>query len=379
MAREHLLPGNSTALERAVSEAADRIDVLTPGIAELRSFKYDTPQASILPWLIVEYGLGPISPYLPDEASVIAYGIRWQRLKGTPEGISEALSWIGYAFDAIYEMPPRRRRWHLFEIELDRFRDSETDLDRIEAVGRLTQPARSLFWRGYREHNVREADWSHTRWGHAIWSDCSGVRLHDGGVKWSFGRTFEPVGGSHSLTEAELTEAGAWIEPADEGGSIGWGAFPWTTPDLKWTSDGATTRAGLIATTLLGKSCWIGLYDEDGEPIGFRRARAYHPVVQQIGGYYRAGANSYVAGPAGARIYVEAMTGFGEGEGGEPRSWKIILGAELPDGQPAGKQWLEGADLAGGSTVGSFAIAPGILLNKTTRERFRAILKIEAS
>ncbi|RWM29402.1 phage tail protein [Mesorhizobium sp.] len=373
MDRLHLLPGNATPLERAVSESVDRTPELVPGADELRGFKFAPVLRSILPWLVVEYGLGGISQYLPDLASVIEYGLRWQRVKGTPQGVAESLTWVGYAFSTFYEAPLRRTRWHLYELEIDRFRDSEDDLGTIEAVVRMSDPVRSEFYRAWNGYNVRELDWAYTQWGGAIWGDNSGIFLHAGGVKWSFGRTFDA--GQHDLTEAELTALGAWIEPV-EGGSISWGPFPWNTPGLKWVSDAALSRAQIIATALLAKTCWIGIYRQDGSPIGFRKARVYRPVSALFGGYYRAAGQDWVAaGGAGPNIYVEAMMDFGEGEGETIHSWSVTLGGAPVGTHPAGVRWLPGAAIAGGGIVGGFDIAPA-LLGKTSRERFRALLKI---
>ncbi|MEI9428737.1 phage tail protein [Mesorhizobium sp. Cs1299R1N3] len=370
---QHLLPANASPFETAVSETLDRFPVLAPGAAELHSFKLETVQPSILPWLVVEYGLGTISQYLPDLASTIEYGLRWQRVKGTPQGIAESLTWVGYAFDTLYEAPVRRTRWHLYELELDRFRDNEIDLGTIEAVVRLSDPVRSEFYRAWRGYNVRETDWSYSSWGNAIWGDNSGVFLHEGGVKWSFGRTFDA--GNHEFTEAELTALGAWVAPVEEG-SIIWGPFPWTTPGLKWVSDGAASRAQVIATALMTKSCWIGIYRQDGTPIGFRKARVYRPVDFSFDGYYEAGGQTYIAAStAGANIYAEAMTDFGEGDGEVAYSWSITLGGSPVGTHPAGIQWLEGAGITGGAIVGGFAIDPSTF-GKTSRERFRTLLKI---
>jgi hypothetical protein len=374
--RQHLLPGNATALERAVSETLDRMPELSPGIAALHAFKFRQPNTSILPWLVMEYGLGPVTPYLPDLATVIAYGIRWSRLKGTPQGVREALTWLGYAFDRLDEAPTRRRRWHLFALKLDRFWDREADLDRIEAVGRMSQPARSIFWRGFRGYDVRALDWSYSRWGNSIWGDSSGVRLHDGGVKWSFGRVHEPAGGSYAFTQAELTALGAWVEPVEDA-SIGWGPFPWTTAGLTWQSSGEIGRQKIIAAALLPKSFWVVLRRPDGTVIGARKARAVHCVVPQLNGRYSAGGSGFEpSADLNGRIYVEAMTGFGEGNGETVAAWALVIGGAPPAGTKPGIMWLAGDALAGGTIVGDFAAAAGTVIGRTDRERFRAIFRI---
>lgn len=380
MTRQHLLPSNSTPFERAVSEAIDNLPVLGPGIDSLHTFKLRLPiPESVLPWLVIEYGLGPITPYLPDLATVIEYGVRWNRVKGTPQGIREALSWLGYTYDALYEAPTHRTRWHLFELELDRFWDREPDLDVIEAVARLSEPARSPFWRGWREYNVREIEWSKRRWSQAIWGDSSGVRLHDGGVKWSFGRTHEPEGGSYDLTYSQLAALGVWSMPSVSG-SVSWGAFPWTTPGLSWSSGGDQAWYTVLSAGLLPKSCWVGLLRADGSVIGYRRARAWHSVASEFGGIYEVGGSRYnLAGGNTPRLYVEALTGFGEGFGDEATAWTVVLDGDLPADVKPGVMWLDGDSLVGGVRLGTFDMDGSVVLGQTSRERLRCIVQMDSS
>lgn len=377
--RQHLLPSNSTPLERAVSETLDRTPELAPGINALHAFKFREPiPESVLPWLVVEYGLGPITPYLPDLASVIENGIRWSRRKGTPQGIREALSWLGYTYASLYEAPTRRTRWHLFDLEIGSFWTVEADLDRIEAVARLSEPARSPMWRGWREYNVREFEWGESCWGDAMWGDDSGVRLHDGGVKWSFGRTHEPAGGSYDITYAQLVALGIWTLPTVGGGSVKWGAFPWSTPGLTWSSAGDEAWYRTLSVGLLAKSCWVAIKRGDGSVIGCRRARAWHSVASRFDGVYQIGNNHYgLAGGDTPSLYVEAMTDFGEGYGDEAVSWSIVLGGALPAGAKPGVMWLAGDTLVGGITVASFATSGAMTLGRTSRDRFRAILRLD--
>lgn len=375
--RQHLLPSNSTPFEMALSEAADRLPELAVGSDTLHAFKFTLPRIpSVVPWLVVEYALGEISPFLPNDQTTIEYGLNWLPVKGTPRGVTEALSWSGYAYQTLYEAPTRRTRWHLYELELDRFRDNEADLGRIEPTVRMSGPARSDFWRGYHGYNGREFEWSYTRWGDGIWGDASGVRLHPGGVKWSFGRTFEPPSGVHEWTEAELTALGVWVPPV-EGGSLTWGAFPWSTPGLKWASSGEAARVSAIAVGLLAKTFWVRLRRANGSVIGHRLARAVHCVATAFEGQYKVGATAYaVATDLTSRIYVEAMTDFGEGDGEAVASWSLVVGGSLPPGSKPGVQWLPGSALVGGVNVGGFAVPDGTAIGKTDREQFRGIFRI---
>ena len=373
--RQHFLPSSSSAAEQAVSAALDRRPELAPAIEALHAFKYRAPNESILPALVMEYGLGPITPYLPDLATVIFYGVPWSRVRGTPQGVRRALSWIGYAYDLIHEAPSRRMRWNLFELDLDRVRDDEAHLDTIEAVVRLSQPARSEFWRGYDGYNVREFEWGWSRWGSTIWGDVSGVRLHEGGVKWSFGRTHEPAGGEHRFTESELTALGVWIEPV-VGSGLAWGAFPWSTAGIQWSSDGEEARAQAIAAGLLGKSFWAVLRRGDGSVIGYRKARSVHCVIPAFAGRFEAGGSTYEpADEFTSRIFVEALSAFGEGEGDAFASWSLVIGGAPPAETKPGVQWLDGDTLSGGVIVGDFPTSAD-QIGKTDRQRMRGIFRI---
>lgn len=379
LVRQHLLPLNSTPLERAVSETLDRTPELPDGTEALHAFKYRLPNDSILPWLVLEYGLGPITPYFASLADVVAHGIPWSRVKGTPKAIEQALDWLGYAYTTLDEAPTRRRRWHLFGLELDRFWDRESDLDIIEAVGRLSQPARSEFFRGWNGYDVRGLEWSYSRLGDSMIGDSSGVRLHDGGVKWSFGRVHEMPGSSTDLTMRQLEDLGVWTMPTGSG-ALGWGAFPWDTPGLTWNSSGAETWAQVVSTGLLPKSCWMKLMRADGTVIGYRRARAWHAVVPSAAGVYRVGSSRYDVSPTGkSRLYVEAMTDFGEGDGEQPVQWSVVIGGAMPVGARPGAMWLAGDVLVGGIEIGGYAFAGGTVFGKTSRERMRGILRLDAS
>jgi P2-related tail formation protein len=94
MTPDDLLPPNATPLERSLSVSTDLLTRLACDTEKLAGFKSD-PADSLLPWLIWEYGLGELLPYLPEPRQAIAEGIRWQRLRGTPAALTTALSWIG--------------------------------------------------------------------------------------------------------------------------------------------------------------------------------------------------------------------------------------------------------------------------------------------
>ena len=74
MTADHLLPANATPLEQALSLATDPLSRLALPADAIRPFKTD-PSDPLLPWLIWEYGLGELLPYLPEPRRAIAEGI----------------------------------------------------------------------------------------------------------------------------------------------------------------------------------------------------------------------------------------------------------------------------------------------------------------
>ena len=115
MTPNHLLPTNATPLEQALSLSTDALTRLAQPTDAIRQFKTD-PSDPLLPWLIWEYGLGELLPYLPEPRRAIAEGILWQRLRGTPRALQIALGWMG-ADDVFVE--PEVPGVHFAEFQID--------------------------------------------------------------------------------------------------------------------------------------------------------------------------------------------------------------------------------------------------------------------
>lgn len=187
MTADHLLPANATQLEQALSLSTDPLSRLALSADAIRQFKTE-PSDPLLPWLIWEYGLGELLPYLPDPRRAIAEGILWQRLRGTPAALSTALSWIG-ATATIEQEPPGV---HFAEFQLDpgQVLDSDTAIANLIAIAKLSAPARSRLSRIYHGYDLRRIVLDESRLGEALLSDHSGVFWKDGQTKLSFGRDF---------------------------------------------------------------------------------------------------------------------------------------------------------------------------------------------
>ena len=141
-----LLPSNATRLERSLSSASDPSGRLWNVIDAISLFK-SVPQDGILAFLIWEYGLGEIQPFISDPRKLIEEGVAWQRLIGTPEAMRRALSWIK-VYPTIEEGISAGKYWASYQIGLGDFSDMARIGDVI-TLARLSQPVRCKLFRVY--------------------------------------------------------------------------------------------------------------------------------------------------------------------------------------------------------------------------------------
>jgi P2-related tail formation protein len=343
-----LLPQNATDLERAFSLAMDDSERLDAGVLAIRSAKLLTIPDSFLPFLIYEYGLGEISAYAADRRELIVRGRDWQRVRGTPEALALGLDILSQSA-TLEEAPPRRARWNLFYLEIGSIPASEALLDAIEGIAALSVPVRSHFWQGWRGYNVRPMEWSRKRWSGAAWSSSSGVRIRAGGVKWSFGR---PHDARVPVAQSVLEDLGAWVSPLD-------------VPD-------DIDRRKAIAAALIGRPVHVALRDGGGGLIGYRRARVVRPVSINSAGRYQVDVDKLEPDDEPSGLYVEAMTGFGDGAGQAVASAAIVWDMAPSDPDAPGIAWAGSGDLSGGVEV--LTTDFDVSIARTIRERFRFFL-----
>ncbi|MDD9335066.1 MAG: phage tail protein, partial [Rickettsiaceae bacterium] len=173
-----LLPPNATKQEKALVDAVDyKVD---PGC--IRGFKF-SPGEKVLPWIIEEYGLGEILHWVTDKRKAIKEGIKFQRLRGTPESLKIALKWANIEDITIIEEPPGK---HFFELQVG-IRDVPF-VDAVVELAKLSLPARSRLMRLFNDHyNIGRFILDESFFG-SLLSDYSGVKIEKDGPVLSFGR-----------------------------------------------------------------------------------------------------------------------------------------------------------------------------------------------
>lgn len=339
-----LLPTNATPLESALDlTGADIAGRIAPGIDAVPGWKIVNPQPPLAPWLVYEYGLGALSPYVANVFDLLEDGIAWERLRGTHAGMARGLGFVGYSAELV-DPPARRLAWADYQLDLDRVRDSETDLVRIAGIAGLSQPARSMFRRGVHGYDIPAAEASWTRLSGSIVGDDSGVHVQStggkAGPKWSYGRSHEA---EVTLSQAELEALGIWIAGGGAG-DLSWADLPiaWSAIADSWQDLGsAGARVRQMAAALATFPVYLGFYTgiAGGTLIGARRCRTF-AQVQPSGGTWEIAGQSWAPGAGGEALAAIALTGFGDGATKWARSVALLVGAAPLDPLSPGKLWL---------------------------------------
>ncbi|WP_264685910.1 phage tail protein [Wolbachia endosymbiont (group B) of Pyrgus malvae] len=176
-----LLPPNATKQEKALVDATDyKVD---PSC--IRGFKFSLKEET-LPWLIEEYELGEILRWVKDKRRAIVEGVKFQRLRGTPESLKIALKWANIEDITIIEEPPGK---HFFELQVG-IKEVPNDffVDAVVELAKLSLPVRSRLMRIFNDYyNVQRFILDESLFGDLL-SDYSGVKIEKDGPVLSFGR-----------------------------------------------------------------------------------------------------------------------------------------------------------------------------------------------
>ena len=191
MSRHDLLPPNATTLERDLSRVTSSLQRTGGPVPIIRTAKRVNIPDSVVPWLIYEYGLGEILPYLGNnQRRALEEGVLWQRIRGTPEAVRIALGWINIT-GLIDESEGGSARWAEYQLGLNAATTGEQIIDDIVGVARISSPVRSRLQRIYAVYDFRRfvLDSSLLSDG-GILSDHSGVRPQPEWPQISYGQIF---------------------------------------------------------------------------------------------------------------------------------------------------------------------------------------------
>ena len=188
----NLLPNNATKLERGLATSADPIPKLGQILERIRDGKrVDIPDA-VIDWLIYEYGLGEVTPYLTDPRQAIVQGIQWQRVRGTPRAVQLGLGWINFPAE-VEESEAGTLRWAEYQLGLEDGPADHSQIGQVVGISGISQPARARMfrihggWYDYRRFLLND----HALSDGSMLCDHTGTYVRPDWPQLSFGREYE--------------------------------------------------------------------------------------------------------------------------------------------------------------------------------------------
>lgn len=197
----NILPISASTVQRDLDQSIGPAQQTHNTVASIPGIKYNPPDF-MLPWLIWEYGLEQLLPYLADPRLAIREGVRWQRVRGTPASLTMALGWLGLN-DTNIESEIPGEHFYQYQVETGRI-VKNTELENVRAVAGFSAPLRARLSRLYHGFDVRHLVLDHSEYG-ALLSNYSGIRKDS--LVLSFGRQHD------SLTTLDGIQVGSAAQP----------------------------------------------------------------------------------------------------------------------------------------------------------------------
>ncbi|ATO57129.1 phage tail protein [Bartonella sp. 1-1C] len=363
-----LLPTQATEFEKRLADACNFHQDVESSVLGISRAKLITRPSRFLPWLIEEYGLGELTPYVPNLYDLIDQGLEWQRLRGSVLAIEMGLRWL--------ELSARFKPawtghtwWNSFQLEFNQLPE-QSSLEAIEAIVELSKSLRSDFRRGVYGYDVQALQTNMSRLDNNMLEQESGIPLTTEGTLFSFGRTTEI---HHKLTKEEGTLIGNWIDDSDE--ELSWEQidYPWDMANFPWCSVKKHERDMLMAKWFCDRPLYLVLRDANNSLIGLRRCYAVQPVEQAVEGVYSHYGNRFNPSPTGTLLFLAARTDFQDVEDKQASFASLLVHGILKEQTPIGKLWLGTDDLKSGVEI--FKTPINIPLRADVREQFKILLR----
>ncbi len=197
-----LLPNHATTLEKELVNSTDSISRLGAGLERIRDAKRQNIPDNVVDWLIYEYGLGEVTPYLTDPRQALAEGVQWQRVRGTPSAVELGLGWINFPA-SVEESEAATLRWAEYQLGLEDGPADHSKISRVVGISGISQPARTRMfrihggWYDFRRFNLND----HALSEGAMLCDHSGVIVRPEWPQLSFGREYQNQADANGAAE----------------------------------------------------------------------------------------------------------------------------------------------------------------------------------
>ena len=134
-------------------------------------------------WLIYEYGLDVLLPFIQADQIDLEKGKDWEELRGSLKALTMALEWLGFPDVKVECMGPGKAFFR-YQIDLGRAPEPE-EVEKIKGIAELSSAHRDQLFRIYiKKYDLRNMALGQAPLGLAMLSDFSGTTRQ--GIRQAF-------------------------------------------------------------------------------------------------------------------------------------------------------------------------------------------------
>ena len=136
-------------------------------------------------WLIYEYGLDVLLPFISAENIDLEQGKDWEELRGSLKALTMALEWLGFPNVKVECMGPGKAFFR-YQIDLRRAPEPE-EVEKIKGIAELSSAHRDQLFRIYiKKYDLRNMALGQASLGLSMLSDFSGTTRQ--GIRQAFSK-----------------------------------------------------------------------------------------------------------------------------------------------------------------------------------------------
>ncbi len=193
-----LLPFGTTSTAESIARMLDSHGRYAHHIDKIKHIGVTFTPEDWVPWLIWDYGLEEVVPYVRDMQRVLAEGPEWQRTRGTDRAFEIAFTWLNS--EGYIDAPDGRHMWWEYQLG---FTQSPSDLEQLKqlvGLSRLSQAAEGELFRIFSEDfDHRPVRMDEHCYDDGLFDGYSGLKMWEGSPLISVG-----VSQAHVMGEGHL-------------------------------------------------------------------------------------------------------------------------------------------------------------------------------
>ncbi|SDQ99799.1 phage tail protein [Pseudovibrio sp. Tun.PSC04-5.I4] len=181
-----LLPSGAGTFTFVLAQMWDSHGRYGQHIDNIKHIGVSSTPADWVPWLIWDYGLEEVVPYVRDMQRVLSEGPEWQRARGTDRAFEIAFTWLNS--EGYIDTPDGRHQWWDYQLGFTKAPDDLEQLKQLVGLSKLSQAAEGELFRIFSQDlDYRPVRLDEHRYDDGLFDGYSGVRLWEGSPLISVG------------------------------------------------------------------------------------------------------------------------------------------------------------------------------------------------